>query len=64
MPKTAKNEASWVVVEVHSGIPVAVKTFSTYELAEEYSESLRMKLNLENDETGVFQINFAEMITQ
>lgn len=64
MSKIAKNKSCWAVVEVHSGIPVAVKTFSTYELAEAYSESLRTNLNLENDETGVFQINLAEMITQ
>lgn len=56
------NEFLWVVAEVRSGIPVAVKAFSTYELAQEYSKSLRMNLNLEHDETGIFQINFPEMI--
>lgn len=47
----------WIVVEVQSGIPVAVKAFSSYELANEYSESLRKSLNPDNDEIGIFQIN-------
>lgn len=48
---------SWVVVEVRSGVPVSVKAFFEYETAEEYSETLRKSMNLENDETGVFPIN-------
>lgn len=53
----------WIVVEVRSGIPVSVKAFSSYELAEEYSKSLRLNLNLENDETGIFPINSEEILT-
>jgi len=33
------------------------KRFSTYEKANEYSELLRKNINLDNDETGVFEIN-------
>ncbi len=47
----------WIVVEVRSGIPVAVKAFSSYESADEFSEMLRKSLNLDNDETGIFQID-------
>jgi hypothetical protein len=59
MSKISEN-LSWVVVEVRSGIPLSVKAFSKYELAEEYSEKLRENLNLDNDETGIFPINFEE----
>ncbi len=64
MPKTAKNRIAWVVVEVNSGIPADVKAFPTYELAEEYSETLRTKLNLDNDETSIFEIDLTEMATR
>jgi len=47
----------WVVVEVRSGIPAEISAFSTYEKANEYSESLRKNINLDNDETGIFEIN-------
>lgn len=46
----------WIVVEVQSGIPVSVKAFSSYELAYKFSESLREKLNLDHDETGIFPL--------
>lgn len=52
------DNTAWIVVEVHSGIPVNVKMFPKYDSAEQYSESLRKDLNLENDETGVFQIKW------
>ena len=64
MSKVANQGTMWAVVEVNSGIPADVKVFSTYELAEEYTESLRKNLNLDNDETGVFEINFSEIITK
>jgi hypothetical protein len=52
---------SWVVVEVRSGIPVSVKAFLEYKLAEEYSETLRQNMNLESDETGIFPITLEKM---
>ena len=57
MSNTVKEKLYWIVVEVHSGIPIEVKAFSTYDSANEYSESLRQNLNLDNDELGVFEIN-------
>ena len=55
--KAVTADFSWIVVEVHSGIPVRIKAFTDYETAEKYSETLRNNLNLENDETGIFQID-------
>lgn len=51
------SNTAWIVVEVRSGIPIDVKAFSSNESAIDYSELLRKSLNLENDETGIFQIN-------
>ncbi len=51
---------SWIVVEVQSGIPVSVRNFPDYESADHYSEILRRKLNLEDDETGIFEIEFKD----
>ena len=52
---------SWIVIEVRSGIPVSVKAFFEYKLAEEYSETLRKNMNLDDDETGIFPINLEEV---
>ena len=49
--------SAWIVVEVHSGIPVEVKAFSKPETAIEYCKSVREIINLDNDETGVFEVN-------
>jgi len=46
----------WILVEVRSGIPISVKVFKEEELAEIEEKNVRGHLNLENDETGVFQI--------
>lgn len=54
--KTEDNK--WIVVEVRSGIPVAVKIFKKLELAEKYSEEIRKTMNLENDDTGIFPVEF------
>ena len=58
------DNLSWVVVEVRSGIPVSVKAFLEYELAERYSEKLRKNMNLESDETGIFPVNLEETKTK
>jgi len=47
----------WALVEVRSGIPVSIETFQNEQHAEEKELKLRKSLNLEKDETGVFQIN-------
>ena len=53
------NKSAWIVVEVHSGIPISVKAFQDQELATEYSETLRKNLNLDNDEVGIFEVDFS-----
>jgi hypothetical protein len=57
MSNTIASKLYWVVVEVHSGIPTKINAFSTYEKANEYSELLQKNINLDNDETGIFEIN-------
>lgn len=57
MLKKVKRQ-QWLVVEVRSGIPVSVKVFKELKLAEEYSEEIRKSMNLENDETGIFLVEF------
>jgi hypothetical protein len=51
------KESVWVLVEVGSGIPVSIKTFQNKHLAEAKEIDLRKSLNLENDETGLFQLD-------
>jgi len=60
MFNTVIEKLYWIVVEVRSGIPVGVKAFSNYDSANEYSESLRKNLNLDNDETGIFEIHLKD----
>lgn len=50
----------WIVVEVRSGIPVSVKAFPSFELAMIYSDLLKISLNPDNDETGVFQVDLKQ----
>jgi hypothetical protein len=61
MGETSKNmekpsELIWIVVEVRSGIPVAVEAYKDKVSAEMQERFLRECMNLENDETGVFEI--------
>jgi hypothetical protein len=51
------DNSIWIVVEVRSGIPVAIKAFSSYKSADVYLEIVRKSLNLDNDETGIFQVD-------
>ena len=46
----------WILVEVRSGIPVAVENFADRQSAEIRETQLRQQLNLENDETGIFPV--------
>jgi hypothetical protein len=50
------NNISWIHVDVRSGLPVSVSTFSNEEKARNEEAKLRKKLNLENDEAGIFEI--------
>ena len=47
----------WAVVLVESGIPVNVNLFTFKELAYKHEQFLRLDMHLENDETGVFEVN-------
>lgn len=51
-----KTIPTWILVEVQSGIPASVKAFQNETLAKREEVKLRASLNLENDETQVFQI--------
>lgn len=51
-----KTIPAWILVQVKSGIPTAVKAFQNESQAKYEEERVRNTLNLENDETGVFQI--------
>ena len=50
------NSMTWILVEVRSGIPVSVSAFSDEEQARNEEAKLRKPLNLQNDETGIFEI--------
>ncbi len=52
------SDSVWILVEVRSGIPLSVKAFTNRNLAEIEETEIRENLNLENDETGIFQIEF------
>lgn len=51
------TKSAWIVVEVHSGIPVEVKAFLYQEEATKHLEAIRKHLNPDNDEAGVFEID-------
>lgn len=51
-----KNEITWILVEVRSGIPVSTRAFPSEALAKAEEAKLREMLNLENDETAVFEV--------
>ena len=55
LPKES-TKSSWIVVEVNSGVPVEVKAFSNQDVATKYLEDLRQRLNPDNDEAGIFEI--------
>jgi hypothetical protein len=48
-------ETVWAVVEVWRGIPVAVDIFRTQEMAIQHEQHIRERINLMEDETGVFE---------
>jgi len=53
---TNRDELLWILVEVRSGIPASVEVFTDRQLAEIRESRLRKKLNLDNDETGIFPV--------
>jgi len=50
-----QSDLQWVVVKVESGIPVVVETFSRLEDAERQEDEWRLRMNPDNDETGIFE---------
>ena len=50
----------WILVEVRSGIPLSAKAFTEKGLAETEERKVRVQLNLENDETGIFKIELSK----
>jgi hypothetical protein len=52
-----KSKSTWILVEVRSGIPVSARAFPRASLAKAEEAKLRELLNLEKDETAVFQVN-------
>jgi hypothetical protein len=52
----------WIVVQVESGIPVLAEPFYNMESAQEREQFLRMHMNLENDETGIFEIQIQSSV--
>lgn len=47
----------WIVVEVSSGIPIGVTACSDRNEALARESSLREKMNPENEEIGIFEVN-------
>jgi hypothetical protein len=52
-----KNKSTWILVEVRSGIPVSARAFPSELLAKAEETKLRKSLNLEKDETAIFQVD-------
>jgi hypothetical protein len=54
MPR--KTGTIWVVVTVQSGIPTSAEAFNDAKGANNREAIIRDKLNLDNDETGIFEL--------
>jgi hypothetical protein len=52
-----KSKSTWILVEVRSGIPISARAFPSASLAKAEETKLREFLNLEKDETAVFQVD-------
>jgi len=59
-----EQKDAWILVEVRRGIPVNVKLFSDEILATAHEQKLRKELNLEDDETAVFHVEFDDIIVE
>jgi hypothetical protein len=54
----------WIAVKVERGFPTKVKAFYTETAALKQERIWRKQMNLDYDETGVFQIKMDEINTQ
>lgn len=50
------HETIWIVTEVWRGIPASVHAFRDSETALAYEQQVRGRINLLEDETGVFGV--------
>jgi len=57
-----KPELIWVVVEVHSGIPVMAEAYYDVESAVMREQYLRKHMRPEDDEVGVFEVQVGHSI--
>jgi len=53
---TNQPEPLWIVVKVESGIPVAVEAYSDRRSAEMREQAWRERMNPDDDESGVFEV--------
>ena len=53
-------ELLWAVVKVESGIPVMIEAYRNEQTAMTREQCLRAHMHPENDETGVFEVQFQD----
>ena len=53
-------EPQWIVVKVESGIPVTVEAYRDRLSAEMREQAWRERMNSDNDETGVFEVQVGQ----
>jgi len=53
-------ESLWIVVKVESGIPVTVEAYRDRRSAEMREQAWRERMNSDNDETGVFEVQMGQ----
>ena len=54
--KNKYNKKVFILVEVQKGIPIEVKAFRYKQSAIKYEKGLLKNMNLDNDETGIFEV--------
>jgi hypothetical protein len=55
------DETIWIAVKVERGFPATVKCFRTEKSALEEEETWRKDMNMDYDETGVFEVSLKEI---
>lgn len=58
----SKADPLWIVVHVTSGIPSSVEVFLDYQEARDYETKLRGQINLDHDETAIFEYSVKERL--
>jgi hypothetical protein len=53
----------WVVAVVKSGLPIIIEAFLDRITADHREQYYRERINLENDETGVFEVKIGQLQT-